>query len=146
MVSWRRIAVVSSCWWWFVVVPCSPALCPSVLCLRVALRCLALRSLFLCCLFLFALACLKNHCKTQFFTKISFLVFSCFLSLFKIKQNELYTTQLTREQEDHVRASTCMLPAVGDGLQLLLAAVLSCRRWSCVQGVDRLSPRAGRLT
>ena len=111
-----QVRLVSCRWWWFVVVPCLPALCPSVLCLCEVLRCCALRFLSLCCLCLLALACFKNHYKTQFFRKKVLLVFSCFPSLLKKK---IYTQPNPRPSSKTMYAPqlTCCRP---------LAMVCSC--------------------
>ena len=110
---WLR-ETLPCCVLWFVVVPCSPVPCHVVLCFRVQLCCGTLLSVLLCWWCLFALFSFKYLGKTRK---------KCFPFL---KINSNYTQiQHTCEQPDQENMSTYMLPAVGDGLQLLLPAVLA---------------------
>ena len=52
--AWLR-GLLPCCSLWFVVVPCSPVVCPLVFCFRVVLCCGALLSVLLCCWCLFVL-------------------------------------------------------------------------------------------
>ena len=90
--------LVPRCWWWFVLVPCSPALCPVVLCVRLLLRCCALLPVLPGGLCLFALSTFSNHCNP---VKKKFL--SC-----KIEQNyKRRNTQASSKTRPCRRKLTC---------------------------------------
>ena len=100
---------------WFVVVSCSPVLCPVELCFRVVLCCAALLSVLLCWWCLFVLMSFTYLWRTR---KNGFIV---------LKNNENYTQPTTRASSKTSKImSTYMFPAVRDGLQVLLATLLPC--------------------
>ena len=122
-------------------VVCCGALFPCVVFRGAVLLCGAVLSwsavILRCCLCLLFLFSFKNRCKTRK---------NIFPPFFFQNKTKLYAIQHTREQQEQtIYASTYMLPAVGDGLQSSLMSESGCRCWSCLQEIDRFSPRGSRL-